>query len=247
MAIYGPLVDHLNRGLGDAEIRLETSSSYAAFDEKLRTRKLDLALPNPYQALQGIAAGYRVFAKVRNDEDFRGIILVRKDSHITDLQQLKGRAVSYPAPTALAATMLPQWLFHSHGLKVGRDIESRYVGSQESSIMNLYQGNTAAAATWPPPWRALARERPEVAAALEIRWQTEALPNNALLARDDVPESVVTRLLELLVTMDQSPEGRTLLAAAEIEGFEPANESTYAPVRKFLERFEQEVRKAEDP
>ena len=185
-AAYQPIVDRLNQELGDVEVTLEASTSYAAFDEKLRTRQLDLALPNPYQTVQAAKSGYRVFAKMRNDEDFRGILLVRKDSGLTSLEQLRGKKISYPAPTALAATMLPQWLLHENGLQPGRDVESVYVGSQESSIMNVYLGQTDAAATWPAPWRALARERPEVAAALEVRWQTGTLPNNGLIARNDV-------------------------------------------------------------
>ena len=246
-AVYQPMVDFLNRGLGDVELTLEASSSYAAFDEKLRTRQLAFALPNPYQTVQAAAHGYRIFAKVRNDEDFRGILLVRKDSGITTLEQLRGKSISYPAPTALAATMLPQWLLHQNGLQAGRDVESRYVGSQESSIMNVYLGQTAAAATWPSPWRALARERPEVGDALVVRWQTPTLPNNGLIARDDVPEALVARVRALFVDLDRTPEGRALLAAAEIEGFEPATEATYAPVREFVGRFEAEVRKAGDP
>jgi phosphonate transport system substrate-binding protein len=184
---------------------------------------------------------------MRNDEDFRGILLVRKDSGITSLEQLRGRKISYPAPTALAATMMPQWLLHQNGLQVGRDVESVYVGSQESSIMNVYLGQTAAAATWPAPWRALARERPEVAEALEVRWQTGTLPNNALVARNDVPDAVVARLRAFFVNLDRTPEGRALLASAEIEGFEAASDETYAPVRDFLARFEVEVRRAGDP
>lgn len=246
-ALYQPLVDLLNREQGDVELTLEGSTSYADFEEKLRTRQLALALPNPYQVLKAASWGYRVFAKVRNDDDFRGILLVRRDSGLTTLEQLRGKTISYPAPTALAAAMMPQWLLHQAGLQAGRDVGSVYVGSQESSIMNVYLGQTAAAATWPPPWRSLSRERPEVAAALEVRWQTPSLPNNGLVARDDLPEALVARLRELFVNLDRTPEGRALLAEAEIEGFEPATEATYAPVREFLERFEADVRKAGDP
>ena len=64
-------------------------------------------LPNPYETLLAIDRGYRVFAKMGNDEDLRGLIVTRRDSGIESLADLKGRAVSFPAETALAATMLP--------------------------------------------------------------------------------------------------------------------------------------------
>lgn len=240
--VYQPLVDYLNRHLADARIKLEASRDYAAYDAKLAARHFDLALPNPYQTLAALDHGYRVFGKMADDDDFRGIILVRKDSRVREVQDLKGKAISYPAPTALAATMLPQWYLHTHGLDVMHEVDNRYVGSQESSIMNVYQGLTAAGATWPPPWRALSRSRPEVAAALRVIWQTEPLRNNGLIARDDVPPELVARVGQLLFHLHENAEGRRILAAMELSRFEPADAATYAPVRDFLRRFDAQVR-----
>ena len=110
--IYQPLVDHLNGKLEGASVRLEASANYAAFENKLKRREAHLALPNPYQTLLAQKHGYRVFAKMGNDRDFRGIILVRKGSAIREPRDLIGKAVSYPAPTALAATLLPQRFLH---------------------------------------------------------------------------------------------------------------------------------------
>ncbi len=239
---YQPLVDFLNRHLGDIEIRLEASRDYPSYDEKLFAGRFELALPNPYQTIEAIDRGYRVFAKMGNDEDFRGIFLVRRDSGIEKVADLKGRAVSYPAPSALAATMLPQWYLKQQGLDVLRDIDNRYVGSQESSILNVQQGKVAAGATWPPPWRAFARKHPQQAAELELRWQTDTLPNNSLVARRDVPEQQVARIRELLVHLQDHDEGRAILANMENPYFSAAENAAYDPVRAFIARFRAELR-----
>jgi len=241
-AVYQPLVDYLNRHLRGAVITLEASRNYAAYDEKLFGGHFHLSLPNPYQTVVAADKGYRIFGKMGDDHNFRGIILVRKDSAINEVADLKGRPVSYPAPTALAATMLPQWYLHSHGIHVTEELDNRYVGSQESSIMNVFLGETAAGATWPPPWRAFAKERPEVAAELEVKWETDELPNNGLVAREDTPPELVARIGELLFTLHASEEGRAILAPMELSRFEAADGATYQPVREFLARFEREVR-----
>ncbi|SEH06347.1 ABC transporter%2C phosphonate%2C periplasmic substrate-binding protein [Candidatus Venteria ishoeyi] len=138
--------------------------------------------------------------------------------------------------------MLPQWYLYSHGLNILEDIENRYVGSQESSIMNVYLKQTLAGATWPPPWRAFAKERPEVAQALEIKWQTQPLPNNGLVVRKDVPQALVDAVGSLLFQLHTHETGRQILAAMELSRFEAANYATYQPVREFLKKFEQQVR-----
>ena len=43
---------------------------------------------------------------------------------------------------------MPQWYLHERGIDVGRDLINRYVGSQESAIMNAYLGQAAAGCTW---------------------------------------------------------------------------------------------------
>jgi phosphonate transport system substrate-binding protein len=240
--VYQPLVEHINRGLTGARLQLEASRNYATYDERLFGGYFHLALPNPYQTVEALRHGYHVFGKMADDHEFRGILLVRKDSDLRTPLDLKGRAVSYPAPTALAATMLPQWFLHQQGVDVLRDLDNRYVGSQESSMMNVYLGETAAGATWPPPWRAFAKERPDLAAHLEVRWETEALVNNALIARDDVPAELVAEVGTLLFDLHRHPAGSAILAAMELSRFEPADDTAYAPVRAFLERFTREVR-----
>lgn len=243
--VFGPLMTYLSQNIDGARFRLEASRNYAAYDEKLYARQFHFALPNPYQTINAVKQGYRVFGKMGDDENFRGIILVRKDSGIQDVSDLRGKAVSYPAPTALAATMLPQYYLHSHGLDVMRDVDNRYVGSQESSIMNVYLGDVAAGATWPPPWKALSRERPELLEALEIKWQTESLPNNGLVVLPEVPAEVVAQVGRVLFTLHQTEDGRAILARIGLSRFEPADDATYQPVREFIARFSAEVRPVE--
>lgn len=240
--IYQPLIDYLNDNLTDVKIKLEASRNYASYEDKLFSGKYHFTLPNPYQTVLAARSGYHVFGKMGDDDSFRGIILVRRDSDIHQAADLKGKAISYPAPTALAATLLPQWHLHNLGLDVMRDVDNRYVGSQESSIMNVAQGLTAAGATWLQPWRAFVKARPEDAKQLKIMWETENLPNNGLMARNDMPADVVQRVGRLLFELHTHETGRAILARMELGFFEPADEATYQPVRDFLARFAAGVR-----
>jgi phosphonate transport system substrate-binding protein len=138
--------------------------------------------------------------------------------------------------------MLPQYFLNTHGLRVMRDVENRYVGSQESSVMNVFLGHTAAGATWPPPWRAMIKERPELAEQLEVKWQTGSLPNNGLVVRRDIPQPLIDRVARLLFELHTHAEGRALLERMELSRFEPADDTTYQPVRDFLKTFATEIR-----
>lgn len=245
MEMYGPIVDYINLHIPQAHFKLETSRNYDEFDKKLYAGHFAFAMPNPYQTLQSVQHGYRIFGKLGDDDDFRGIILVRKDSGIRDVTDLKGKAVSYPAETALAATMQPQYYLQTHGIDVHRDIENRYVGSQESSIINVLRGHVAAGATWPGPWKLFTAEHPDMAAQLEVKWKTEPLVNNGWVVRKDIPAPVADKFASLLFNMHDNEPGKMMLSRLPVSRFEPATEKTYQPVRVFLEKFSRTVRPVE--
>ena len=240
--VYQPMIDYINARLTDSQLRLEASRNYASYNKKLFARHFDFSLPNPYQTVTSLQYGYKIFGKMGDDDNFRGIILVRKDSGITTVDDLKGKNISYPAPTALAATMMPQWYLYTHGLDINKDITNSYVGSQESSIMNVFLGKSIAGSTWPPPWRAFIKERPEIAEQVMIKWKTPPLPNNGLVVRDDVPKKIVDKVSSIIFALHTHKEGQKILQAMELSRYEKADRSTYAPVIEFLKKFENEVR-----
>lgn len=239
---FGPIAKYLTENIEGVNFKIEASRNYASYDKKLYSRKFHFALPNPFQTINSLKHGYRVFGKMGDDNNFRGIFLVRKDSNIKKVSDLKGHAVSFPAPTALAATMMPQYYLQQHGLNVMKDINIKYVGSQESSIMNVMLGNTKAGATWPPPWLALSKERPELAKELKVIWQTKPLPNNGLVVRDDIDIDITKKVKKLLLTLHKNKLGKEWLDKMELSKFENATNETYQPVVAFLKKFNKEVR-----
>jgi phosphonate transport system substrate-binding protein len=241
MELYGPIVEYINIHIPEAHFRLEASRDYADFERKLYAGHFDFAMPNPYQTVRSTAHGYRIFGKMGDDQDFCGIILVRKDSGIHQVTDLKGKAVAYPAPTALAATMMPQYFLQTHGLDVNKDIENRYVGSQESAILDVYHGHVAAGATWPVPWKTFSTEHPEMANQLEVKWQTESLQNNGWVVRKDVPAPIAEKFKTLLLGLNENEQGRRMLERLPISRFEAASEETYQPVRDFLNLYAKQV------
>ena len=241
--VFGPMMEYLSNNIEGASFKLEASRNYPAFDKKLYARKFHFALPNPFQTINAIDRGYKVFGKIGLDQNFRGIILVRKDGGIKKVSDLKGKAVSYPAPSALAATMMPQYYLQTHGVDVMTEVDNRYVGSQESAIMNVFLGQTMAAGTWPPPWNEFRKQRPEVAEQLTVIWNTEPLIALGLVALPEVPDSIIQQVIQLLTTPDEHGQGTDVLWRSEFSGVvDPATNDTYFVVRNFLNDFAKKVR-----
>lgn len=239
---YQPLVEEWGRCLPGYRFQIEASRDYDHFEQKMTSRSAELLLPNPLQAVMAMRHGYSVAAMAGDPEDFRGLLLVAHDSDIRTIADLKGKRVAYPAPTALAATVLPQWMMHRNGLDVMREVTHLYVGSQTSAMLSVLNGVADVASVWPVPWRLFLREFPERAGRLRVLAQTPHLVNNAFMVRSDLHPLLVQVLSDVLLGMHLSPAGQQVLAAAEMTRFHAATDASYQVVSELVDVFSREVR-----
>ncbi|MEA3208804.1 MAG: hypothetical protein QOE70_1861 [Chthoniobacter sp.] len=237
--VFQPLVDLVNAQATDFVLKMESSQNYVDFEHKIATRRVHFVLVNPYQTMRSETHGYKVFGKMGDDDRFRGLMVVRKDSGIQEVNDLRGAPISFPAQSAVAACMMPKLFFKQHGLDVETEAQPQYVGSQESTLANVAQGLTRAACVWQPAWDGFVQDQPEVAAQLEVKWQTDPLINNGFVVRDDVPEAHLRVVSEIIFGLHTHTAGREILARLKLSRFEPANSATYDPIRDFLKTFEQ--------
>lgn len=243
--IYGPMVEYLNKVLSPDKIvlRLEASRDYPSYESKLYAGGFDFGLPNPYQAIISTDHGYTIFGKMDNDEEFRGLIVVPQNSEIREITDLRGKSISYPAATALAGTLLPQMYIQEHGVNVNTETRSQYVGTHDASFLSVAMGQTQAGAGSAARWERFREDWPAQAQGLVKAWMTDGLPSNALIVHDSLSKDVRDKVSKVFFSMPETEEGRKVLSNIPLARFVPASKETYEPVRKFIERFEKNVRK----
>lgn len=244
--LFTPLIKLLNESAQGFRFDLETAPDYAFYEKKLSNRRYHFSLPNPLQTLDALKRGYHVFGKVMDDTQFRGIILAPKTSNIKSVADLKGKKISFPSQTALAACMLPQVFLVDNGLNIQQDIHALYTGNQESAIFAAYSGISDVAVTWPPPWQLFQKRHPNEAAALHILWETPTLVNVGLVVRDDVPQTVRDYFATKLFSLKDNPRGRAILKSMSYAGFEEATEQNYEIVQTFLKKYSIKVQLLEN-
>jgi phosphonate transport system substrate-binding protein len=240
---FQPLMTYLEEKIPETTFDIETSNDYSDYESKLRAGKFHFSLPNPYHATLSRDWGYHVIAKMGNDELFRGVFIVRKDSPIKTPADLRGKVVAYPAPTALAAAMMPQLYLQKQGIEVETDLKNQYVGTHNSAIMNAYLKQSAASATWPVAWHAFEQSNPKEAADLYVIWQTPTLIQNAIVARHDVQPAVVAQVTQLLTHLQDHPVGQSILKSIDTGSFVVANDKDFEVVRTFMKEFNALVKK----
>lgn len=243
---FNPLMTYLEKRIPEIKFELEASKDYSSFEKKLFSHKFDMALPNPYQTVKAVKKGYQVFAKMNDDDNFRGILLVKKDGPIKRLEDLKNKTITFPAKTALAGSMMPQYLLFQKGFNLKTDITIKYVGSQESSVLSVYHDESSAAATWPGAWNLFKIDRPEIAEKLKELARTDSLPSNSLVFNSTMETALKEKIKYILLSLSDDPEGLAVLNNLQLSKFVSADNKSYKPVEDFIKEFESSVERIDD-
>jgi phosphonate transport system substrate-binding protein len=67
------------------------------------------------------------------------------------------------------------------------------------------------------------------------------------MVRDDIPGRVVEQVRALLLGLEETAQGKSILAGMETARFLSATDEDYDVVRQYIARFEREVRPVEKP
>lgn len=229
---FQPLADYLTKKTG-FDVVIATAPNFDLYTERLRNGEYELAFPNPYQYIMASKTpGYKPLVRV-SGLPFQGLIVVRKDSGIAGIRDLKGKTIAYPDPFALAATMQVRAYLKREGIHPEKDTTESYAASQDSVLLGVHDKLFDAAGTWPEALEALPDD---VRKELRVLASTETLPHRPIAVRADIFPVVAGKVKDALLGMSGDPEGLKILISLGYKGFEEAFDKDYNVVREWAKR-----------
>lgn len=228
--------------LAGIPVRVTVASDYAAVIEALRNRTADLAFVHPGgYVLASREARARIVAKNlwHGKASFTSRIYVRRESGITTLEQLRGKTIAFVDPASSSGYIYPMVLLIKRGLVTNRDPktffrEVVFSGAHDASMRALLNGHVDAIASFD-----MAREQylkdPAERDRLIVVAETEPIPEAGIAARDGLDPAVVARVRAALLQIRGPAHAALLKRLYDIDGFEPAEDREYDPVRAAIE------------
>lgn len=192
---------------------LATAKDYRTFVQRTQTRGYPFIITGPHLGrLAQMEAGYRPLAGWK--ANLQGLFLVRRDSPMTGLSDLRGHSIAAPPPLAVT-TMLGLDALERVGL--GPDqVKVVTQPSHNAAVRTVLRGENAAALVWS---KTLATIEPEVRDQLRIIAKTEILPTASLfLASPDYPKADALALRDALLAFCDTAAGKDFLTKSDYEG-----------------------------
>ncbi len=200
---WSPLLQRVGQEAGLC-FELRVSPTIPEFEQKLLKGEPEFVFLNPYHAV--LAHQKKKYQPLLADSEdlLTGILVVRADSPIKSLNELKGKNVSFPAPNAFAASLL----IRAELAKKKIDINPVFVKTH-SNVYRSVIGKDALAGGGVN--NTLDNEAPEVRQQLRVLFETPAYTPHPVATHPSVPAAVRERFLKAMLKLTQDNDGRKLL------------------------------------
>lgn len=231
-AIWLPILEEVEKRTG-ARLLLSGSVDIPQFQEDFAQGTFDFAYNSPlYAALAFQHQGYLPLARDHGSK-LTGILVVARESPVTQLHELVGQTVVFPAGNAVAASLLVRAeLLRDHGLS----ITPSYVKTHSSVYLEVALGRAVAGGG---VVATLEQQKPEVKNALRVIHHTRGINPHPIVAHPRVPQEVRDKVRAALLALGQETRGRELLARVPIKEIGEASQDDYQDILALkLEAFQ---------
>jgi phosphonate transport system substrate-binding protein len=213
---WTPVVDALGRA--GVACELIVYPSIASFEPEFLKGMADLVFLNPYHMVMAHKAhGYEPL--LRDTRPLEGVLVVKADSPVQKIEQLRAQRISFPAPNAFAASLYIRSVLDK---QYQLPFEPHYAQNHRDAVRQVLSGDSQAAGVVKTT---LEKESAEVQRQLRVVYTTPPLSPHPLAAHPRVSRQVRSELVSVLAGLALNPDMQALMAGIQMPKPVPANYS----------------------
>jgi phosphonate transport system substrate-binding protein len=237
---YRPLGDYIEAKTG-LKIKFTILSRYGNIIKSFHSKKLDGAFWGSFTGAMAIRRlGIQPIARPVNPDGsstYHGYILVRKNSNIRSVADMKNRTIAFVEKATTAGYIFPLAFLRRNGVKIidGYFKEYYFTGSHDAAINALLSGDADIACAKNTVYEIMAEKDPRLQKDLLILARSPDVPSNGLGLRRDMQFSIKSDIKKTILEMHKDPDGRKVLKEFGVLRFIETTREDYQPVFEIAE------------
>jgi len=237
MERYRYLTDYLSDQLG-VKIKLTIMSRYGEVIKRFKALRLDGAFLSSYTATMGIKKLHlEPIANPVNlsgESTSQGYILVRKDSDIRSMIDMRGGNIVFVDPATMEGYLFPLAFLQQHGVKDINAFFNRYYfsGSHASAIFAVLDGRADIGSAKSTVFDQLVKNDPTIEQELKIIARSPKVPEVTLCIKSEITQDLREKMGSVLLHMDKTPAGRKVLQQFGAERFVKSSKKDFVIIEK---------------
>lgn len=231
---YQPLMDYLS-DVTSYRFELVLKKSYDDTVNALGRGEVDVALLGPLAYLEA----HKKFGAIsilqsvteKNESTYRSVVVVRKDSPLTKLHELKGRSFAFAAPQSTSGNLYPRYMLAEAGIHL-KDLKDYSNYNYHDSVVKwVLNGDFDAGAI-----RETVAEK-YLPSKLRVIDTSEPIPTGPVVIGPKTTYAVAESVRKALLDLGRTETGKAVLEKLDPElrrGFAQAEDHVYENVRRMI-------------
>jgi len=245
----------LEKLLGDKlgiPIKVTVSPDYNTIVEAMASKQVDVGFlpPNAYVLAHDNRKAADLLLQAQrygvNDETgqpttdkvnfYKSMIIVKKDSPIKSLADLKGKKMGWQDVTSSAGYVFPAAELKAAGVDPDTDVQGVTIKGHDAAVMALLNGQVDAVAVFQDARNNVKKDVPDVFEQTRVLHFTAPIPNDTISVRSDMDQAWRDKISQAFIDIGNDPEGQKVIEEIYTHvGYEKGDDKNFEPVRKYAE------------
>ena len=204
-----PFVAHLAQCSGK-KVRFYDVYSSAAAIEAMRSGRMHIGTMSSGDTAFAVNVAGAIPFGIRGDakgpQGYQLWVIVKKDSALQKLADLKGKKVAHTAPSSNSGNLAPRALFPAEGLTPDKDYKVLYSGKHENSVAGVASGDYDAAPIAHDILMRMAERGMVRMEDFRIIWRSRDFPPGGLSMAHDLAPALQQKLRDCTYNFKYTPE-----------------------------------------
>lgn len=249
-----PFAEYLSKKL-DRDVEVTLATDYSTIVEAMASGQVDIGIMPPAAYVQakdmGAAEAILTSELGKYDDEtglplegeltstFKGEILVKSDSSIKTLSDLKGKKIAALSPNSASGYIYPVAELKDAGIDPTTQSTITTVNDIPSEITSVLNGQMDAAFVFQGARNVFASSFPDndLFEDLRVLYLTEGdIPNDAIAVQPSMDETLKEEVKQVFLNMTDDDEGAEAMAIWGHKGYQEAADSAYDTIRSYTKK-----------
>lgn len=249
-----PFAQYLSEKLG-CEVNVTLATDYSTIVEAMSSGKVDIGImpPAAYVQARDLGAAKAVLTSQLGAYDpktelpikgqltgtFKGEILVKANSSISSLKDLKGKKIATLSPNSASGYIYPVAEMKDIGVNPAKDCTLTTVNDIPSEMTAVLNGQQDACFVFQGARTVFAKKfkQYDLFRDLKVLYLTNGdIPNDAIAVRPNMDEALKQKVKQVFLAMPKDKAGAEAMALWGHKGYMAATESAYDTIRDYTKK-----------
>lgn len=250
----GPFADYLSEKLG-MDVNVTLATDYSTIVEAMASGKVDLGImpPAAYVQARNLDAAEAILSSqlVKYDEDteepiegeytstFKGEVLVKADSDMESLEDLKGKKIATLSPNSASGYIYPVAEMKDLGIDPLTNCTLTTVNDIPSEMTAVLNGQQDACFVFQGARYVFSSKFTDydLYKDLKVLYLTEGdIPNDAIAVQPSMDDDLKAQIKDVFLNMADDEEGKEAMSLWEHTGYGEADESAYDTIEAYTDK-----------